>query len=48
MPRFRLHCKTCAFERETDALERALTIEIEHKEQHGSSHRVTIERVERS
>jgi hypothetical protein len=48
MARFRLHCKTCAFEREIDSLETALEIEIDHKEQHGSAHKVTIERLENS
>lgn len=48
MANFHLHCKTCAFEREIESLETALEIEIEHKEQHGSAHQVTIERVENS
>jgi len=45
MPRFRLHCNTCAFEREIDSLDAALETEIAHKEQHGNAHQVTIERI---
>lgn len=48
MAHFRLHCKTCAFEREIDSLEEALQIEVDHKEQHGSAHQVTIERMDES
>lgn len=48
MGAFRLHCETCEFEREIDSLETALQIEIDHKEQHGSAHKVTIERLEDS
>lgn len=46
MEKFRLHCETCAFEREIDSLEEAFEIEVDHKAQHGSAHKVTIERLE--
>lgn len=45
MAGFRLHCGTCSFERETTSLEEALLIEADHKEEHGSAHEVTIERL---
>jgi hypothetical protein len=46
MERFRLHCETCAFEREVDSLEDAFEIEVDHKSQHSSVHEVAIERLE--
>lgn len=45
MAGFRLYCRTCSFERETSSLENALLVETDHKEQHGSAHEVTIERL---
>lgn len=48
MAQFRLYCRTCSFERETSSLEDALVIETEHKDQHGHTHEVTIERCQQS
>lgn len=45
MGRFRLRCETCSFEREVDSLEDAFEIEVDHKSQHGSAHKVTIKRL---
>ncbi len=44
MAEFRLFCRTCAFEHEAASLEDALRVELDHKEQHGAAHEVTIER----